>query len=236
MAMKTMSDKEMALFVTRKDNLPILEHLLETKGNELKSLKSGTLDFGADVKDEEIEGLFEDVKHYVDGLLSSSDVKKPVVYQDTILNGYISEFKAIPVEKGNLAKTLKVLAHEYAHHVQNMRFGEQVFDESLAFAEGHAIGVERAVMEQYALAKNNEAFRQGSLERTYGHLKSIYRMACSINGINENKDLMFADEKETESACSPFGGILPHVLGDAFFCINESVQGKHIYANALQKK
>ena len=115
---------------------------------------------------------------------------------------------------------INVVAHEYAHHVQNTLLGPS-YKGYESVLEGHAIGVEhhstRAFAEREVDLASNEA-----MVLSVAHLKQVYLRICKETGQPPSKSLVGIETYTDEISW-------PHAPGEAFFSILERLRGPGVY-------
>jgi len=81
-------NNELRALLLDKENIPVLEFLLEREAEALTKLQrlraENRLDFGEEVKKEDFETLFHDVKGRVDDFLGFNDIEMPSLCYDSI--------------------------------------------------------------------------------------------------------------------------------------------------------
>ncbi|MFH1691566.1 MAG: hypothetical protein ABIC68_03210 [Candidatus Omnitrophota bacterium] len=149
----------------------------------------------------------------------------------------------VPVKNGvygRRAELIHILAHEYAHHIQNVfGFGNLFSKRKSIFKEGFAIGLQRYIAQDYACRENNDAFLYGMLDEEVGALQGVYVW------LSKQLHVPFAKrQKWLKTTRRPFEPGLKsyakspsaHALGYVLFLLLESEQGVQIYSDILRGK
>ncbi len=138
--------------------------------------------------------------------------------------------------QGDVESMLTVLiAHEYAHHLQEEIIGPRGPDYRF-FSEGHARGIERHISNLYAAERNDPWFASKASEHTTGELAAVYLWMCrskrkmsrAIPVIHQNKGMRLANKYMDYK-----GMPIPHAFGNTIFYLAEKRHGDGIYADAL---
>ena len=128
----------------------------------------------------------------------------------------------IRIAQSKMAEVLPTLAHEYAHHVIDMKIDFPPWNEAgiaylmyQPFFEGIARGAQKHIA--YSYSKDNESFMYNTLKINY---KEFFYAYHDIHSMLTSKNNCLA------------GG---HALGNAYFSIEEFKHGKDVYRKALDE-
>ena len=153
---------------------------------------------------------------------------------------YNSLTKHIVMERGVRAIFIPVLAHEYAHVVQQRKGIISPCGGYLSypiFREGHARGVQRYVAEAYCQKEDNEAYLYDISQTTVAELKRAYIWMCKQLGTQVHNSLLrVKSEKdclEERMWISLGGKPSSHAIGNAFFLVLEAQKDRTIYQTVL---
>jgi hypothetical protein len=191
---------------------------------------------GQELQDEFIrsldnKSLYYAMHHIINGLvaiggLALADGVRLSIKKKLDVVDYHPYYKHIRVKRTNFAILTTDLAHEYAHHVQNI-VGINMNNHDY-FTEGHAEGVARNIARIYAEKKDNPAYLLDTTRISVDEIKSVYLWLCEKFGKEADKNLV-SDVKPC---------IMPdiHAIGNSMISIYEAQYGPRIYNEMMHGK
>jgi len=250
-------DDELEALLLNRENILLLEHLLEKEGKLFAGLerlkRRGELDFGKEmvkmgICDEFKEGaveeaynILEKVQPKVNKFLRTKKVDflktgEIVLTEKGIGGGYDPDGPTIIVEMTNIVDLTTGLAHEYAHHVQYSvlpHFLKKDKNKYRMFKEGHARGVERYISKLYNEREANKAFLHNITNRNLYELLSAYKWVCFALGVEPSANVInYGECLSDEGKKCPLDS---WTKGNALFYIHETLHGDGIYRKALER-
>lgn len=171
-------------------------------------------------------------------------ISEAVMYGKKIASTYsyspLTQTIIVPVKNGfygHRAELIYILAHEYAHHIQNVfGLGNLFSRRQSIFKEGFANGLQRYISQEYACRENNDAFLYDILDEEVGAMQGVYVW------LGKQMDVPFAKRpKWLKTSRRPFEPGLKslakspsaHALGCVLFLLFESEYGSQIYKDVL---
>lgn len=251
-------DHELEKILLDRENIPVLEHLIEKEGSlfaRLEKLKlEGKLDFGkemvqAGICDELEEGAVEevynilekaqlDINRFLHTKIKFSKSGELMLMERGTGNGYNPDGPTIAVEMTNTVELTANMAHEYAHHVQYsvLPFLKKDYNKYRyqIFKEGHARGVERYISKLYNKKETNEAFLYDITNRNLYELLSAYKWLCFALDIKPSAKAVgygryYLSDEDRKCPLDPW------TKGNALFYIQETLHGNGIYREVLKE-
>jgi len=156
-------------------------------------------------------------------------------------NCYYAPLGKISVLNYNEQEASLILAHEYTHHIQKLKWGTRGFCGRIvnpafnSFCEGFARGVERNIAGFYTKITGDTSYEATCLEKRHiPELKVVYDWLCKQTNQKPNKDLMgngyFQDLEEKH-----FFKKRPndYAIGNTALYLKEITQGRRIYQNII---
>ncbi|MBU4242154.1 MAG: hypothetical protein KKA65_04110 [Nanoarchaeota archaeon] len=273
-------NKELIKLLCDKENIPILEHIIERDGKEFERLKQlkekGLINLGEKVRKKEFKDICYEIKAEVDGLLDIQNTILPKTKQRTffsndlglflayiatpalIKSGRLSDvlfmglaitmvklsmynssyhyiFKRIKITKQDKYLTKIIFAHEYTHFLQHKILNCD-FQKHKMFTEGHAIGVEKTLVNLCSEPEQKDNFLYSELKQRFSGLKQAYYSLCDRLNVKCHESLLNIDKPFGNKLKRFFkrGSFLYHDAGNALFQIYEEIHGKDIYKQILQ--
>ncbi len=181
--------------------------------------------------------------------LGYKTISRVAVYGSKVASGYsynpLTQTIIVPsksISYGRHAELAHVLAHEYAHHLENVfKFGGAVSHKLDIFKEGFAIGIQRHVAHMYALKEGNDAFLYWILDEDVGAMQGVYVWVSKKLGVPFARRPKWL--KTSRRPFEPMVGLksfvnVPsaHALGCVLFLLFEDKYGKNIYGDILRRK
>lgn len=230
----------------KKEDLQLLEHVLNKEVEELKRLRKlkeeNKLDFGKKLIIEEIYPLLDQVKEETDQFLEITSMSKPCISYPYNKNQYRDQTKRIYLENEERTLLIPALGHEYTHHIQTMIYPKIMREYDyryMAFCEGQARSMQMYIAERYRQKEDNEAFLYDITEMTTGEMKSLYKWLCFKKWVRPNKSLVKIktrmDKLEIVSKIGDFGRPSEYAAGNTYFLVQETKNGKEIHKEMIKK-
>lgn len=139
---------------------------------------------------------------------------------------YDGLFKKLRINKETEVYLKPVIAHEYAHYLQDIQFDYKTKRVNSAI-EGHARGVQRIVSERYFEQENNPAYLHHITCETAFELADVYVWVSKRLGRNPRSGLIRNPYKARKPGS--------HAIGNATFYVLEQFHGRDIYKRFLQR-
>jgi hypothetical protein len=250
-------DHELDKILLDKENIPVLEHLIEKEGkffSRLERLKQeGKLDFGREmvgpgICDEleeeavvEVYNILKRIQPNVNSFLNTKDINflntgDLVFVDEETGSGYNPDGPTIIISMTNIVNLTAGLAHEYAHHVQYSvlpHFLKKDESRYQMFKEGHARGVERYISNLYGKREANKAFKYEISNRSLFELMSFYKWVCFALDVKPDEGILeYEKHLNHENQEYPLD---PWAKGNALFYIQETFYGDKIYEKVLKE-
>lgn len=133
--------------------------------------------------------------------------------------------ESITVTRTRRTLLIPLIAHEYAHHVENMLSTTQ-FPELNSFREGLSLGAEKHIARIYKEKEDNDSFEFNDLNYSISTLTNAYSHMCKKFGRLPNKNLIL-DRKVRE--------LDKYCIGNTYFRIEAESRGETVYRDALHE-
>jgi len=198
-----------------------------SKANILLLAETATIDY---IAREFYLGKMPLIAYGITAAIASVATLKSAMH--TYAKSYTPTRKNILIPKLPRTYAIPVIAHEYTHHLQReliplrtitINNQRQTIDIN-ALSEGMARGVERHISHTYMEREDNEMFLQAITDNTVPELKNAYANLCRHLNKTPNKELAKGAKLNM--------GI--YSLGNAYFYLEETKNGKGVYRDALK--